>query len=143
MSIARATIEQDSSNLVNFVMMRRKTTKRNHLLNNLAKHMRDRRRALGITQEQLAEKSGLSTNYVARLEIADKTPSFATLIALSEALQVDASELLAGDCNRPWIGDAQEIARIMESLNERDSQFVLNQVQNTVEYLKSLRKDQS
>jgi transcriptional regulator with XRE-family HTH domain len=120
--------------------MRRKP-KSTQLLDNLAKHMRDRRRALGITQEQLAEKSGLSTNYIARLEIADKTPSFATLILLSEALEVEVSELLAGDKERPWISDAEEIARIMESLTERDSQFVLNQVQAIVSYLKSLRKD--
>jgi transcriptional regulator with XRE-family HTH domain len=122
--------------------MRRRIEKHNQLLYNLGKRMHDRRRSLGITQEQLAEKSGLSTNYIARLEIGDKAPSFGTLIALSAALEIEASELLAGDKEEPWLGDAKEIARIMESLNKQDCQFVLNQVQTIVDYLKSLRKDQ-
>ncbi len=134
------TIEAVSLNLVNCLIMRRKP-KRTNLVDNLAKHMRDRRRALGITQEQLAEKSGLSTNYVARLEIADKTPSVGTLIVLSEALGVEVSELLAGDKERPWQADAEEIARIMESLDARDSRFIVKQVQAIADHLKS-HKDQ-
>ena len=119
--------------------MRRKP-KRTNLLDNLAKHMRDRRRTLGLTQEQLAEKSGLSANYVARLEIADKTPSVGTVIVLSEALGVELSELLAGDQEPTWLEDAQEIARIMESLDAHDSRFVLRQVQAIVDHLKSHRE---
>lgn len=104
--------------------------------------MRGRRRSLGITQEQLAEKSGLSTNYVARLEISDKTPSFATLVSLSRALGVQVWELLAGDAERPWLSSAQEIVRVMETLNEADCQFILKQIQTTADHLKSLRTGQ-
>ena len=121
-------------------MMRRKTQPDQAALHNLAKNMRDRRRSLGLTQEQLAENSGLSTNYVARLEVADRTPSFGVLIALSGALGVHVHELLAGDAERPWLSSAQEIARIMEGLNEENSQFVLGQLQATVSHLKSLQK---
>jgi ribosome-binding protein aMBF1 (putative translation factor) len=66
------TIEGEATLAVHFGMM--KQTKRlERQLETLATRIRNRRRTLGLIQEQLAEKSGLSANYIARLEIADKT----------------------------------------------------------------------
>jgi transcriptional regulator with XRE-family HTH domain len=119
-------------------MMRRKA-KRTRLLDDLARHLSDRRRVLGITQEQLSEKSGLSTNYIARLETAGRVPSLASLILLSEALEIEVSRLLASNTESPWIEDADEIARMMHSLDEQDSRFVRSQVQSIVQHIRALR----
>lgn len=104
--------------------------------------MRERRKTLGITQEQLAEKTGLSPNYVGKLELSLRVPSFNTLVYLADALEVEVCELLAVSAERPWLGAACEVERVMESLHEQDAAFVLSESQHIARYLKSLRKDQ-
>lgn len=109
----------------------------NQLLSVFATRMRDRRRTLGITQEELAEKSGLSANYVGKLEIGYSIPSVNSLICLAEALEIEVYELLIASCERPWVGATLEIERIMESLGEQDAEFMLHEFQNIAGYLKS------
>ncbi|MEN6521083.1 MAG: helix-turn-helix transcriptional regulator [Armatimonadota bacterium] len=123
--------------------MMKQQTKTEQLLSTLAQRMRDRRKTLGITQEQLAERSDLSTNYIAKLELGKRVPSFGTLISLAEALDVEVYELLTVSTERPWAGAAQEVERVMALLNEQDSQFLLGEFQNIAHYIRSLRKEQS
>lgn len=120
--------------------MMRTQAKTNQLLKTLAGRMRERRKSLGLTQEQLAEKSGLSPNYIAKLEIGDRIPSLSTLIRLAESLHIEVYELLAVYAGRPWTGAAQEVERVMESLSERDSEFLLGEFRNIAEYIRSLRQ---
>jgi len=55
------------------------------------KEWRDRR---GLTQEQLAEKAGISRGYLARLETARQDPKLSTLEKIAKALKVDVAKLL-------------------------------------------------
>ena len=55
------------------------------------KRLRDER---GLTQEQLAKRSGVSHGYLARLEIGMHDPSLSTLAKLAKALKVTVDELL-------------------------------------------------
>ena len=57
--------------------------------------LRRRRRALGLTQEGLAEAAGLSSKFVAHLERAERQPSLWSLLKLGRALGVPAAELVA------------------------------------------------
>jgi transcriptional regulator with XRE-family HTH domain len=58
----------------------------------------DRLKALRIrralTQEELAQKAGLSKNAVNRLEVDKAEPRMSTLRKLAQALGVDPSELI-------------------------------------------------
>jgi len=110
-------------------------------LNALSQHVRARRKALGLTQEQLAERSGLSTNYVARLEIGSNTPSFPTLVALADALGSQVSDILAIRSDYTWLNEAQEIAQAIEPLDGRDIEYVLSQLQTTVSYIKAIKHE--
>lgn len=59
--------------------------------------MRSIRRQKGITQEQLAELSGISLNFVSKIERKQKQNiSIKTLMALASALNVKPSDLLKG-----------------------------------------------
>jgi transcriptional regulator with XRE-family HTH domain len=60
------------------------------------KEVRRRRKALGLTLEQLAERSGLTPNYIGTIENARRDPSLSTIAALSRGLGVPAGELLGG-----------------------------------------------
>ena len=119
--------------------MMRMQAQMKQLLGTLAARMRERRKSLGLTQEQLAEKSGLSANYIGKLEIQDRIPSLRTLATLAAALELEAHELLFAPAGRPWAGPAQEVERVMECLDKQDAEFILSEFQNIAHYIKSLR----
>lgn len=52
------------------------------------------RRKKQITQEQLADLSGLDLSHIARIETAKRNPKLTTLIILAQALQMSLSELM-------------------------------------------------
>ena len=60
----------------------------------IGRAMRQARHALGLTQEQVAEKLELSVEFCSRIERGTSLPSLKTFVRLAEALQVDANTLL-------------------------------------------------
>lgn len=58
--------------------------------------MRRRRSALGLTLEQLAERSGLTPNYIGTVENGQRDPSLSTVLALAKGLGVTPAELIGG-----------------------------------------------
>lgn len=55
------------------------------------------RKAAGLTQEQLAERSGFSQQYISDLERGRCNPTVVTLYELAEALGVSHVELVRPD----------------------------------------------
>lgn len=49
-----------------------------------------------MTLEQLAEKSGLTPNYVGTIEVGQRDPSLSTVLALARGLSVAPGELIGG-----------------------------------------------
>lgn len=60
----------------------------------LGKVIRKQRKAKKLTQEQLAERSGLSTNYVGNVERGEYDITVKVLQRLAKALECEASALL-------------------------------------------------
>src|SRR5690242_21540470 len=67
---------------------------RTPLLGALGAHLKARRAAAGLTRTQLAERSGLSTRFLAQLEGGEGNISVTRLAAVAAALGVSAAELL-------------------------------------------------
>ena len=63
----------------------------------LAKNLRENRRKCGFSQEKLAEKVGISTQYLAMIEIARKFPASEVLERLAEAVNINVYELFLID----------------------------------------------
>ena len=63
------------------------------LKRNFGKRLRYLRRSKDITQEQLAEMVGRSTNFISLVENGDTAPSFKTLERLANALKIDVVDL--------------------------------------------------
>ena len=55
------------------------------------------RRERGLTQEQVAELSGVSQQYISGLERGNRNPSVVTLFEIAQALGVSHVELVAPD----------------------------------------------
>jgi len=62
----------------------------------LGKNVRRLREERGLTQAQLAEATGRSTDMISRLERGDAAPSMETVGVLADVLNVDAAELFGG-----------------------------------------------
>jgi transcriptional regulator with XRE-family HTH domain len=60
----------------------------------LAINLRHARSARGLTQEELAERSGLSSRYIGAIERADVSASVSVLGRIAEALAIEPEVLV-------------------------------------------------
>ena len=69
----------------------------------LASNLKEYRRKLGLTQEELAEKADVSTHYIAMIEICKKYPKPDMLEQIAEALNIEPYKLFSfeSDPNEP------------------------------------------
>lgn len=63
------------------------------ILTQLGKRIKQLREQQGLSQEQLADAAQMSRTYLAYLETGKRTPSFASLCAIADVLQVALKEL--------------------------------------------------
>ncbi|MDR0721742.1 MAG: helix-turn-helix domain-containing protein [Treponema sp.] len=63
----------------------------------LAHTMKERRRILGITQAQLAERVNTSTHYIGQIELGNKFPTPEMLERIATALEIDSPQLFSMD----------------------------------------------
>jgi len=73
----------------------------------LGTRLKQLRRARRLTQEQLAERAGLSYKFVGEIERGRGNPTLTTLAALSGALGVALSDLLGVELDRPRLSTRQ------------------------------------
>lgn len=66
----------------------------------LGEFIAQRRKALGITQKELAAKVGVSDKAVSKWETLDANPDISLLLPLSNILQVSVKELLKGEISK-------------------------------------------
>lgn len=83
----------------------------------LARRIQRLRRRLGLTQEALAERAGVSADTIGRLEQAVGTPSLQTMDRVAEALGTTVPVLLAR-------GSSEEFVALVDSLPEREQEYV-------------------
>lgn len=57
------------------------------------KNVKYYRNKLGVTQEQLSEVSGISSDYLSEIERGKKTPSFKRIELIANALNVEVYKL--------------------------------------------------
>ncbi|WP_299648404.1 helix-turn-helix domain-containing protein [uncultured Tateyamaria sp.] len=71
--------------------MERKNEK---LIRAFAKALKDRRKAVGLSQEELAFRADLSTSYVSLLETRNRQPTLTVMDALARQLDLTLAELV-------------------------------------------------
>jgi transcriptional regulator with XRE-family HTH domain len=68
--------------------------KDDHRMGDLGTNLREARVRLGLTQEQVAERSGVHATEVSRIEAGKRDPKVSTLRRLAAALEVPPGRLL-------------------------------------------------
>jgi len=102
----------------------------------LAENLKKNRRKRGLTQEKLADKAGMSLQYLAMLELASKFPSGEMLERIATALDIEAYELLAV---APSANNELEILRNdiiseVKNLNETLAKDITGKVIKAIKY---------
>ena len=60
---------------------------------NLGVNIKKIRSKQNLSQQELADKSGLSLNFIGKIEVAFSKPSLNSVIKIADALEVSVSEL--------------------------------------------------
>lgn len=92
----------------------------------IGKRLRELRRARALTQEQLAERSGLSHKFIGEIERAQANPTVATLGLLSQALGVEVCELFSAPSDSVqalglYLISPNELALVRDALTTADT----------------------
>ena len=69
----------------------------------LGRFLEHRRRELGLSRRELADRSGLSYPYVSQLETGDREPALKAMRALAPVLDVRPDELAALVAGGDWV----------------------------------------
>jgi len=100
----------------------------------LAHNIRERRRVLGITQANLAEKVGTSTHYIGQIELGNKFPTPEMLERIAAALELDSPQLFSME-SYPAETIKQFQKGVLSGLETAFADVIasqLNQLQNSV-----------
>ena len=89
-------------------------------LESIGKYLKKFRQEKGLSQEALAEKTNLSSNYIGLLERGKKVPSLETFVELANALDVSADLLLCEVVNAGFQAKSTQISTKLEKLSPTD-----------------------
>lgn len=103
----------------------------------IAKRVREYRTQLGLTVEQLADRSGISKGMLSKIENAQASPSLGTLVKLASAIAVPLTSLFRGleeehDALLVRAGQGVEIVRKGTRVGHR--YFLLGAMRGVIEY---------
>jgi len=85
--------ESRAEGLDNMAGVRRQTLE---AIPRLGQRIRELRKALSLTQEQLAERANISVSFLSMIERGDRVPHLETLAMLSKPLGVSLAEIFVG-----------------------------------------------
>lgn len=88
---------------------------------NIGQNLRTLRRQCGITQAELAEKTGVSTDHISHAEIGSGSISLPLLIAICKLLEVTPNDILAGEYSPNTAGEEEDVCE--ESKYDREISF--------------------
>lgn len=87
------------------------------LLKEMGKRISMRRKQLGLTQEELAEKAGLTSQTISTAETGSKALRPANIVKLCSALEISADYLLFGETSAMDYGImSQKVSRLPPKL---------------------------
>lgn len=73
----------------------------------VGENVRNLRQAKGWTQEQFAERSGFSQQYISGLEAGRRNPTVVTIYELAQALEASHLDLLRSNAEASVVGSAR------------------------------------
>lgn len=94
----------------------------------IGKRFKQRREELGLTQEQLAEKLGLTVNYISTIERGTSFPRCEKLILLLNGLETTADAIFCDVVEKSTECESSLLSQKLKSLPYDDQKRILNMV---------------
>lgn len=104
-----------------------------------ARALYNRRKALGLTQDELAERTGTSKQMVSRYELAQRSPKIGMANKFAEALGTtldellgmedstfSTSQLMTDDFDKPKTAEAITLAKGVDKMPKEQREAILN-----------------
>ena len=95
----------------------------------IGKRIKERREQLGMTQEQLAEKLGLATNYISTIERGASFPRCEKPILLLNGLETSADAIFCDVLDHSTSSRASALSEKIESLTPDAQRRILDMVE--------------
>ncbi len=94
----------------------------------IGQRVRRIRKARGISQEELAERVGISNTHMSHIETANTKLSLPVLVALAEALEVGTDDLLYDAPRESAAAAVRELTAILENCTTGQAKVIVNLV---------------
>ena len=105
----------------------------------IGKRTKQCRERLGLTQEQFAEKTGFTANYISTLERGAFFPRSENLITLLNALEVPADAIFCDVVTHPAKYKANQLSEELEALSPEAQKRVLQMVERMIQQEKQTK----
>ena len=110
---------------------------------NLGKRMRSIRLKMGMTVEELAEKTKLSFTMIAQMERGEKKGSIESLVAISNILGVSIEDLLTDSLlftnGEGKTKHEEDLSYILLDCNENEARLIIKNAENLKTLLKKYK----
>ena len=106
----------------------------------IGKRIKQCRERLGVTQEQFAEKTGFTANYISTLERGASFPRCEKLIILLNALEVSADAIFCDVVDHSAKYKASQLSKELETLPLEAQNRIIQMIELMIEQEKNNRK---
>lgn len=105
--------------------------------------MREYRLKLGLTQEQFAERTGLTVNYIARVERGESFPRLDSLITIINSLGATADAIFCDVIDESTNYPISSLVLELESLSPKDKLQIMEIVRILIRQAKDREQDRT
>ncbi len=95
----------------------------------IGQRIRKYRKAHGLSQEELAEKVGISTTHMSHIETGNTKLSLPVLVLLAEALEVRTDDLLFENADTSCTATTNEILELLDRCTPHQLRFLKELIQ--------------
>ena len=103
-------------------------------LESIGKHISEFRHLRKLRQEDLAEITGLSTNYIRAVERGEKIPSLETFIDILNALSISADMVLSDVLQEGYQVKATKLSDQIKDLPVKDQKRIFDVIETLIKH---------
>lgn len=101
----------------------------------IGQRIRKIRKARGLSQEQLAEKVGISTTHMSHIETANTKLSLSVFVDIAEALEIQTDALLYDNSRESVSRTLDELSKLLEKCDAKQARIIAEIAKATKESL--------
>lgn len=102
----------------------------------VAARFKERRQALGMTQEELAEKTHLSVTYISYIERGAAFPRYDTLVDILNCLETSADSIFCDVVNHSVQYRCSSLEEKLLNLTAEERSFVCDMTDSLIKFLR-------